>query len=279
MKAIQVLARVERQLEMVLEGGFLRLFRSRLQPADLAKRLMRAMEEQQTLGVGRTLVPNDYIIRLAEPDYQAFAPLRGTLERELAGFVARTAVEQGWSFVAPPTVHLACVPAHRPGQVHVESRLREQESPPAELARAPHAPAVELEATRPLPAAGRAAGSAGPTGSPITLALDGAGLHCRLPLPAGATIRVGRDLANDVVLTHPSVSRHHARFSRTLSGLSVEDLGSSNGTWHNARRIQRSQVASGDELTFGAVALRVHISQEVAAQPRATHAPRRRGPG
>jgi hypothetical protein len=277
-KAIRALAHVERHLEMLVEGGFLRLFRSRLQPVDLAKRLLRAMEEHQTLGVGRTLVPNDYAIRLAEPDYQAFAPLRGTLERELAGFVAHTAVEQGWSFVAPPSVRLECAPAFRPGQVQVQARLREREAPPGGPAGA-QVQAHELAATRRLPAIGYAADRADLAGGVSTLALDGAGMHVRLPLPAGASIRVGRDLANDVVLAHPSVSRHHARLTRTPRGLSVEDLGSSNGTWHNARRIQRSQVASGDELTFGAVALRVHISQEVAAQPRATHAPRRRGPG
>jgi putative peptide zinc metalloprotease protein len=44
------------------------------------------------------------------------------------------------------------------------------------------------------------------------------------------TTTVGREPDNDVVVDDPSVSRHHARITRTAGGFHIEDLGSSNGT-------------------------------------------------
>ncbi|MBE2272109.1 MAG: FHA domain-containing protein [Anaerolinea sp.] len=46
-------------------------------------------------------------------------------------------------------------------------------------------------------------------------------------------IKVGRDLSNDLVIQDPEVSRFHIRLTRTLSGYTVEDLNSTNGTTIN----------------------------------------------
>ncbi|MEJ2890349.1 FHA domain-containing protein [Actinomycetospora aeridis] len=44
------------------------------------------------------------------------------------------------------------------------------------------------------------------------------------------TVTIGREAGNDVVIDHPSISRRHARITRTKQGFLLEDLGSSNGT-------------------------------------------------
>ena len=63
---------------------------------------------------------------------------------------------------------------------------------------------------------------------------------------------VGRDRTCGVVLSHPAVSRRHARI--TLSGAScvVEDLKSANGTYVNNTRIERATIKPGDVVRFGA---------------------------
>ena len=48
---------------------------------------------------------------------------------------------------------------------------------------------------------------------------------------------IGRDPDCDVILPDSSVSRRHVKVSMSDTGLFVEDVGSSNGTWVDGRRI------------------------------------------
>lgn len=50
-------------------------------------------------------------------------------------------------------------------------------------------------------------------------------------------ITAGRALSNDLVLSHQGVSRHHAEFHPCPEGVMVVDVGSSNGTFVNDRRL------------------------------------------
>ena len=64
---------------------------------------------------------------------------------------------------------------------------------------------------------------------------------------SGTTL--GRDDC-DVVLSDPEVSRRHAL--EGPDGFTIEDLGSTNGTWVNGERIERPErLRAGDELRFG----------------------------
>lgn len=81
------------------------------------------------------------------------------------------------------------------------------------------------------------------------------GLGSRVRFETGSTINVGRDPANQVA--HPevlSLSREHARLCFTDRGVTVEDLGSTNGTFVNDRRVNEPMLlASGDRIQFGAL--------------------------
>jgi len=68
----------------------------------------------------------------------------------------------------------------------------------------------------------------------------------------GESVMVGRDRTCSIVLSHPAVSRRHARI--TLSGPSplLEDLQSANGTYVNNARIDRATLKPGDIVRFGA---------------------------
>ncbi len=65
-------------------------------------------------------------------------------------------------------------------------------------------------------------------------------------------LTIGRVGPADVVINQANVSRKHARISRTDSGYTIEDLGSSNGTFVNGERIQGLRpLSNGDTIRLG----------------------------
>lgn len=62
---------------------------------------------------------------------------------------------------------------------------------------------------------------------------------------------LGRGSDCDIVVNHLSISRHHARISKTDHGYLVRDLGSTNGTFLNHVRITESELCDGDHLGCG----------------------------
>lgn len=70
----------------------------------------------------------------------------------------------------------------------------------------------------------------------------------------GQSIVIGRDPQCDHPIDHPMVSWHHAKLSRTPQGLTVEDLGSLNGTFVEGRRLDGSAaIVAGQEIEVGGV--------------------------
>jgi hypothetical protein len=58
---------------------------------------------------------------------------------------------------------------------------------------------------------------------------------------------IGRGKHCDLIINSGKVSREHAAITREGGEYFIEDLGSSNGTWHDKRRITRRQIEDGDE--------------------------------
>lgn len=63
---------------------------------------------------------------------------------------------------------------------------------------------------------------------------------------------IGRDPFSEIFLDDVTVSRKHAKISRTPQGdFSVVDLGSLNGSYLNAHSVKESPLAIGDEIQIG----------------------------
>ena len=73
---------------------------------------------------------------------------------------------------------------------------------------------------------------------------------------------VGRQDICDVLLTHRSISRRHARIYRLQDKYIIEDLESANGTFLNGKRITKEPFGHGDEIDFGEVATLFLLSKE-----------------
>ena len=78
------------------------------------------------------------------------------------------------------------------------------------------------------------------------------GLTFRL-LP-GTLKTLGRAPRADFVVDAALVSRVHCRFTlNETNELQLEDLGSTNGTFVNGKKVRRTQLSDGDKLTVGRV--------------------------
>ena len=78
---------------------------------------------------------------------------------------------------------------------------------------------------------------------------------------------IGRSADNDFILNDPEVSRRHARVLRRGNVYSIEDLGSTNGTYVNNQRLTAPVIlADGDLVSFGE-AIQVRFARRQPAPP------------
>ena len=69
---MNILDRFEQGVERVMEGSVGRVFRSPVQPAEIGRKLERAMVAGQVVSVDATLVPNDYRVAMHPRDMVLF---------------------------------------------------------------------------------------------------------------------------------------------------------------------------------------------------------------
>lgn len=93
---------------------------------------------------------------------------------------------------------------------------------------------------------------------PSRLVLLSANGVAERPVPMNrGRLALGRSADNDVVLTDPQVSRHHAELRNETGRWVLRDLGSTAGTTHSGRRLERPVVLRhGDVIGLGPVHLR-----------------------
>lgn len=88
------------------------------------------------------------------------------------------------------------------------------------------------------------------------------------PIEEGREIVVGRSSDLEMVLVEEMVSRRHSRIIMQGGELSIEDLGSTNGTFVNGEKIQRARLKEGDRILIGTSILKVVPASDSGARPR-----------
>lgn len=251
-----------------MEGSFARLFRSPIQPAEIAKRLEREMEAHPTISVGRTYVPNHYEVSLNPSDYAEFEPFRHSLEHNMAEFISDLATERGYSLISRPKVVLQSDEGVPRRGIEVKAQLTDEPAASALAGTAlpnqgsPGAPALPTSEEAPItrthampvvsrsrpPAQGLQPQVARPAANLQPLTGDMAGRDFQL---AKTLISVGRGLDNDLVIDDPRVSRHHAQITFRHAHYLLRDQRSTNGTFVNDQPVETVVLASGDRISLG----------------------------
>jgi hypothetical protein len=229
---VGVLQRFERKLEGLVEGGFARVFRSRVQPVEIASALQREAGDKRTIvKAGQVFVPNEYVVELGKADSEHLLPYAAPLRKELAAMVEEHALEQGWSFAGRVGVQLEQVDDLDTGVFRVRSKVASADDG---LPRRPVSP--ERASGRPR------------------LVVPTAGGERTVPLEAQVTV-IGRGAEADVRLSDTGVSRLHAEVRLEADVATLVDRGSTNGSSVNGRRVSTAVLHDGDVIELGATRL------------------------
>ncbi|MEV6163587.1 DUF3662 and FHA domain-containing protein [Streptomyces sp. NPDC052052] len=282
-----VMKRFEQRLEGLVNGTFAKVFKSEVQPVEIAGALQRECDNNATIwNRERTVVPNDFIVELSTPDYERLSPYSGQLGDELSGLVRDYAKQQRYTFMGPIKVHLEKADDLDTGLYRVRSRTlassssqhQGQQGQPGQHSQSPY-PGQGGRSPQPSGGYGYPPSSAPPMpASPP----PGAGRHGtpgvdRHP-PAGPgslpnaqvrrwieingtrhqisrpTLVLGRSTDADVRIDDPGVSRRHCEI-RTGTPSTIQDLGSTNGIVVDGQHTTRATLRDGSRIVVGSTTI------------------------
>lgn len=281
-----VMKRFEQRLEGLVNGTFAKVFKSEVQPVEIAGALQRECDNNATIwNRERTVVPNDFIVELSTPDYERLSPYSGQLGDELSGLVRDYAKQQRYTFMGPIKVHLEKADDLDTGLYRVRSRTlassssqqQDSQGRPGQHGQPPYpGPGRPAQPTGgygyppssapPMPAAPPP--GAGRPGAPSTDRHPPAGPS---PLPnaqvrrwieingtrhqiSRPTLVLGRSTDADVRIDDPGVSRRHCEI-RTGTPSTIQDLGSTNGIVVDGQHTTRATLRDGSRIVVGSTTI------------------------
>ena len=248
-----VLRNIESKIESLFEGVFGRAFRTHVQPVELARKLVKEMEDHRTISVSRVYVPNEYTVYLSPPDREQFASYEESLVAELQDYLAENARRERYVLLSPPQVKLESDEDLAVGEFGIATRMVQGEVP-VEPDQAP-VPDVEPGATmvyKPVQPATEAVSpeELGLEREIAVLTFDGE----RREIDKRKFV-IGRSRDCDIQLGDANVSRRHAELRQEGAAYWIVDLDSTNGTEVNGRRLKRAKLKPGDQITLGSTRL------------------------
>ncbi len=238
------LQRFENRLEQAVSGVFAKAFRSAVQPVEVAAALQREVDNSaQILSRNRRLVPNPFHVELSAADYERLAPYSSTLASELTTMLHEHAGEQSYVFTGPVRIDF---------DEHDElstGRFRVRSSAIAEVT--PDRSVTDTAVRR----------------AQVILEVNG----MRHPLePPG--IVIGRGAEADLRINDPGISRRHVEIrvhgpagpgaawgSGGGTGVTVVDLGSTNGMLVNGNRVEQAALDDGGTIRIGNTTMTVRV--------------------
>jgi Protein of unknown function (DUF3662)/FHA domain len=293
------LAAVERFLERLFERQTARLFKTAIRPIQVQRRLERAMEGSRVRDGSRTLVPYRFTIRMTPDDLTAVRAMAPSLAADLADGALAFARAHGYSLLDRPTVALRPDPSVAVGDIVVDAvdptdRPRPAAAPPDGALGASAGPAddglpnrLEGSTSGPSPVPSPPSGEG--TAVFVIPGADGPRATLRETRPDGTTrtiifdgrpLTIGRAPDNVLVVRDGRASRHHARIDGRRGTLILTDLGSTNGSFVNDRRVDSVALGAGDRIRIGTTSLLIEaLGEDMPPDSEGAEADEATGPG
>jgi Protein of unknown function (DUF3662)/FHA domain len=253
------LAAIERFFERLFERPSARLFRTRLQPVQLQRRIERAMEAERLAASDRTLVPNRFVVHLHPSDLEGFGEMEESLASELADDALVFARAHHYTLVDRPRVDLLADPMVERSDIRVDARFADPIGGRLGSA-AEHGGAVGRKPDQGDPLSTMVFAVPIPNAPRARLRVcDATGGIREVGIGSGLTI--GRAADNDLVLRDERVSRHHGRIAGRRGTLVYSDLESTNGTEVNGHRVTEVVLGAGDTIHLGGTTLEIEVDE------------------
>jgi hypothetical protein len=253
---VSVLRSLEAKLEGLVGGAFNRAFRSKVEPVELARKLAKEMQDNQTRSISHTYVPNAYTVWLSPQDREHFEGYEEGLKKELSDYLLEHARTEGLALVTRPTVDFETDSRLSLGEFGIQAQLVQ---PPEEE----------------MPDWPEEAPSAGDFGHTMVYSPDRSARKLEAPAAAGrrallvgddkrtvlsgSRLLIGRSRDCDITVDDPNVSRRHAELRNEDGRWIITDLGSTNGVKVNGHRVEQAALEPGDELVVGLARMRFEL--------------------
>jgi Protein of unknown function (DUF3662)/FHA domain len=247
---MSVLRSIESKLESLFEGVFGRAFRTNVQPVELARKLVKEMDDHRNVSVSRVYVPNEYTIYLSSGDRTQFESYENQLKGELAEYLAEHARRENYVLLTSPRVQFETDEDLDVGVFGIATRM-------VQAAAAPEAgaPPEDGEPNATMVYKPTAVPQATEAASPVDLGVQRE--VAVLTWPGGRheigkrRIVLGRSKDADIQVADPNVSRRHAEVSQEGATYWLVDLDSTNGVEVRGKRVKRVKLEDGTRFTVG----------------------------
>src|SRR3954465_1452596 len=243
-----VLRNIEAKVRSLVGGRVGRACGASVQPVELARKLVKEMEDHRVISVSRLYVPNEYTVYLSPPDREQFESYEESLIGELQDYLAENARREKYVMLSPPRVLMETDEDLEVGEFGIATRMAQggphapDEAPPPEVAPGatmvykPKQPVTEAVSPEEL----------GLEREIVTLAWNGNQHEIDK-----RRVVIGRSKDADIQVEDPNVSRRHAEVRQEGSAYWLVDLDSTNGTEVNGRQLKRAKLRPGDTITVG----------------------------
>ncbi|HEX4525215.1 MAG TPA: DUF3662 and FHA domain-containing protein [Gaiellaceae bacterium] len=245
---MSVLRNIESKLESLFEGVFGRAFRTNVQPVELARKLVKEMDDHRNVSVSRVYVPNEYTIYLSPGDREQFESYQQQLQDELSDYLAEHARRESYVLLTPPMVKLETDEDLDVGVFGIATRMVQSGSkdepagapePGATMVYKPSEPVLQ-------PTEAASAVELGVQREIAVLTWEGQ----RHEVAKRREV-IGRSKDADVQVADPNVSRRHAELRQEGATYWVIDLDSTNGVEVKGKRVKRLKLEDGARFTVG----------------------------
>ncbi|WIE64966.1 DUF3662 and FHA domain-containing protein [Curtobacterium sp. MCLR17_036] len=202
----------ERGLERAVNGAFAKTFRSGVQPVEISSALRRELDTKAAVvSRERILVPNEFTVRLAPPDFTRMHDVGQPLVDELTQLAHQHAVAQNYSFSGPVTIRLQQDGTLSTGILQIDSTTVQRDV------------------------------------AWIAVLDIGSQRH---RLQRGRTV-IGRGSDADITIADTGTSRKHVEVVWDGKHAQATDLGSTNGSKLNGQHFQQAIVEPDSTIEIG----------------------------
>ena len=229
-----LLDNLEKRLDRIVNGSFSKAFKSEVQPVELGAALQQEIDTRADNVAGQMVAPNLFVIELSSPDHARLSPYFGTLISELTQLANNYVSEQRYRILHRIDISFGLDSTFETGVFRIRSTSAQPTNAPS--AALLNQSVVESQ----IPVA-----SMSTTDTPRLT--DISGNEYRL---TKSVTNIGRGTDADIQIADNGASRLHCAIVLGSQVL-VRDLGSTNGTTVDGRRITEAVLQDGSIIKLG----------------------------